>query len=41
MRRILVVNQTLAGRLTLGPVLAVLGFWRQEVRRSSPATAAT
>ncbi|HEX6011517.1 MAG TPA: fatty acid desaturase [Geminicoccaceae bacterium] len=33
-RRILVVNQTLAGRLTLGPVLAVLGFWRQEVRRA-------
>ena len=33
MRAILVVNQTLAGRLTLGPVLAIAGFWREELQR--------
>jgi len=32
MRWVLIVNQTLAGRLTIGPVLAVIGLWREEVR---------
>lgn len=31
-RGILIANQTLAGRLTIGPVLAILGFWCQELR---------
>jgi fatty acid desaturase len=33
MRGLLVANQTLAGRLTVGLVLAVVGFWRQELGR--------
>lgn len=32
-RAVLIVNQTLAGRLLVGPVLAVAGFWREELRR--------
>lgn len=32
-RAVLWANQTLLGRLTLGPVLAVFGFWREQVRR--------
>ena len=31
MRLILVANQTLAGRLVFGPILAVAGFWRDGV----------
>lgn len=33
MRALLVANQTLLGRLTVGPVLAVFGFWREELQR--------
>lgn len=33
MRAVLIANQTVAGRLSLGPVLAVFGFWREELRR--------
>ena len=33
MRVILVANQTLAGRLTVGALLAVVGLWRHEWRR--------
>lgn len=33
MRLILVANQTLAGRMVFGPILAVAGFWREEFRR--------
>jgi fatty acid desaturase len=32
MRAILWANQTLLGRLTLGPFLAIFGFWREQVR---------
>ncbi len=32
MRAVLVANQTLAGRLIVGPILAVAGFWREELR---------
>lgn len=31
MRALLIANQTLAGRLLVGPWLAIIGFWRQEL----------
>lgn len=34
LRLALVANQTLAGRLTLGTLLAIAGFWRAEWRRA-------
>ena len=33
MRAVLIANQTLTGRLLVGPVLAIAGFWREEYRR--------
>ena len=33
LRGLLIANQTVAGRLTLGPLLAIAGFWREEVQR--------
>ena len=41
-RFVLRVNNTLAGRLLLGPVLSVLGFWREEgtrIARGEPGCA--
>ena len=32
-RRVLNINNTLAGRLTIGPALGLTGFWRSEWRR--------
>lgn len=32
-RAILIANQTLAGRLTIGPFLCVFGFWRDEFQK--------
>ncbi|MCR9256364.1 MAG: fatty acid desaturase [Alphaproteobacteria bacterium] len=32
-RRIRMANMTLLGRLTLGPILGLAGFWRLEIRR--------